>query len=67
MKKRLLDFKQTKPMLDRIRDAVLSLGLPEDNTNKIFEFVTRTKNSLGDDNELKKFIQKLVEMGFIDE
>lgn len=67
MKKRLLDFKQTKPMLERIRDAVLTLGLPEDNSNKIFEFVTQTKHSLGDDEELKKFIQNLIEMGFIDE
>lgn len=67
MNKRLLDFKQTKPILDRIKEAILTLGLPEDNTNKVLEYVTQTKKRLGDDNELRSFIQNLVAMGFIDE
>ena len=67
MKRRLLDFKQTKPIHDRIREALLTLDLPESNIDKVFDYVRQTKKIFGDDNELKRFIKNLVEMGFIDE
>ena len=67
MIRRLLDFKQTKPILDRIREALLVLNLPEENTDKVFNYVRQTNKPLGDEKELQGFIQKLVEMGFIDE
>lgn len=67
MNKRLLDFKQTKPLHDRIVEALLALGLPETNANKVLDFVSRTKKVLGDDNELRKFVKELASMEFIDE
>ena len=67
MKRSLLDFKQTKPIHDRIREALLTLGLPESNIDKVFDYVRQTNKILGDDNELQRFIKNLVEMGFIDE
>lgn len=67
MKRSLLDFKQTKPIHDRIREALLTLGLPESNIDKVFNYVTQTNKILGDDNELQRFINNLVDMGFIDE
>ena len=67
MKRRLLDFKQTKPIHDRIREALLTLDLPESNIDKVFDYVRQTKKIFGDDNELQRFIKNLVEMGFIDE
>ena len=67
MKRSLLDFKQTKPIHDRIREALLTLDLPESNIDKVFDYVRRTNKILGDDNELQRFIKNLVEMGLIDE
>ena len=67
MKRSLLDFKQTKPIHDRIREALLTLGLPESNIDKVFDYVRQTNKILGDDNELQRFIKNLGEMGFIDE
>lgn len=67
MKKSLLDFKQTKPIHDRIREALLTLDLPESNIAKVFDYVRQTNKILGDDTELQRFIKNLVEMGFIDE
>lgn len=67
MNKRLLDFKQTKPLHDRIVEALLALGLPETNANKVLDFVSQTKKVLGDDSELQKFVKELASMGFIDE
>lgn len=66
MNKRLLDFKQTKPLYDRILEALLDLKLPESNANKVLDFVSQSNKTLGGDKELREFINKLVSMGLID-
>lgn len=67
MNKRLLEFKQTRSWQERISAALLTLGLPEDNTSKVVEFAKQSKNNLGDDDDLKKFIEQLAKLGLIDE
>lgn len=67
MNKRLLEFKQTRSWQERIATALLTLGLPEDNISKVVEFAKQSKNNLGEDEELKKFIEQLANLGLIDE
>lgn len=66
MNKRLLDFKQTKPVYDRIVDALFDLKLPSSDASKVLEFVSQSKKTLGGDQELREFINNLVSMGLID-
>lgn len=67
MNKRLLEFKQTRSWQERIASALLALGLPEDNISKVVDFAKQSKNNLGEDDELKKFIEQLANLGLIDE
>lgn len=67
MKRRLLDFKQTRSWHERITSALLALNLPEDNATKVLDIVTQSKKNLGEDDELQKFILELVKLELIDE
>lgn len=67
MKQRLLEFKQTRSLAERIEAALLFLELPVDNISSVLKYADKSKKKFDNEQELQNFIKNLVNAGLIDE